>query len=202
MKEISVFRRENARKLMASAGGAARFAERVAMSVSQVSQLLGENFTRNIGGRLARKIEAAFDLEVSWLDRPIQRWAQQSESTPQNCLYERRKFHLARLIESNSFGSRVAFCNSAGIDESRLGQLLSAKWRNGQAFGERAARNLEKRLGLPALYFEREIPDHRLGVNLELSIDEVTLVTRFRFAKESGKKFIMQAANFVTAENM
>jgi hypothetical protein len=62
--------RENARFLADSVGGPARFAEKVGISDSHVSQLIGKNPIRNIGSRLARKIEAAFEKPIGWLDRP------------------------------------------------------------------------------------------------------------------------------------
>jgi hypothetical protein len=62
--------RANARQLAEQVGSFARFAERVGMAEAQVSQILGRNPIRNIGSKLGRKIEAAFDKPVGWLDRP------------------------------------------------------------------------------------------------------------------------------------
>lgn len=46
----------------------AEFAELCGLAPAQLSQLLGENSFRNIGGNLARKIETALKLPVGWLD--------------------------------------------------------------------------------------------------------------------------------------
>lgn len=55
-------------ELVAVEGGLARFAERVGMSNSQVSQFAGKNPTRNIGNGVAAKIEAAYGKPAGWLD--------------------------------------------------------------------------------------------------------------------------------------
>jgi len=46
----------------------AGFAELLGISASQFSQLLGENSVRNIGDKMARKIEVALKLPNAWLD--------------------------------------------------------------------------------------------------------------------------------------
>lgn len=46
----------------------AGFAELLGISASQLSQLLGENSVRNIGDKMARKIEVALKLSNAWLD--------------------------------------------------------------------------------------------------------------------------------------
>jgi hypothetical protein len=61
-------RRENARKLSIEVGGQAEFGRRVSMSDSQVTQILGEKKTKNIGSLIARRIEKAFDKPHGWLD--------------------------------------------------------------------------------------------------------------------------------------
>lgn len=56
------------RELVAAEGGLARFAERLGISNSQVSQFAGKNPTRNIGNAVAAKIEAAYGKPSGWLD--------------------------------------------------------------------------------------------------------------------------------------
>nr|WP_318382705.1 LexA family transcriptional regulator [uncultured Enterobacter sp.] len=46
----------------------AQFAELADMSPAMLSQLIGENPNRNVGDRLARKIETALSLPVGWMD--------------------------------------------------------------------------------------------------------------------------------------
>lgn len=65
-----------------------------------------------------------------------------------------RRKRLRELIDSDFSGSRKAFCDKAGISESRLSQLLSETYRGGGEFGENAARNLEKSADLPNMYFD------------------------------------------------
>lgn len=48
----------------------AGFAELCGISPAQLSQLLGRNSHRNVGDKVARKIEAAMDRPFGWLDIP------------------------------------------------------------------------------------------------------------------------------------
>ncbi|PRZ51196.1 hypothetical protein BX589_12037 [Paraburkholderia fungorum] len=61
-------RLENARAVAQAVGGIAAFARKMKMSDSQASQLIGENPTRNIGDKLAERIEEAFKLPPGGLD--------------------------------------------------------------------------------------------------------------------------------------
>ncbi len=61
--------RANARYLAESVGGFKRFGEKVGLAESQVSQLLGKNPNRNIGVKIARRIEDAFDKPLGWIDQ-------------------------------------------------------------------------------------------------------------------------------------
>jgi len=70
-------------------------------------------------------------------------------------MHRHRRKRLQKLIADRYARSRRRFCDASGLSESRLAQLLSATYRDGQGFGEKAARALEKRLGLSELYFDR-----------------------------------------------
>lgn len=61
-------RLKRVRDLVAAEGGLARFAERLGMSNSQVSQFAGKNPSRNIGNSVAAKIETAYGKPAGWLD--------------------------------------------------------------------------------------------------------------------------------------
>lgn len=67
---VNEFRLENVRRLIASVGGPAKFADKVGKSDSQIAQIAGRNPSRKIGYDQAREIEAIFELEVGALDRP------------------------------------------------------------------------------------------------------------------------------------
>jgi hypothetical protein len=69
-------------------------------------------------------------------------------------MHEHRRKRLAALLQDRYKNDRKKFCDDSNLSESRLGQLLSSTYRAGQGFGEKAARRLEKRLGLNPLYFE------------------------------------------------
>ncbi|MDF7627686.1 S24 family peptidase [Erwiniaceae bacterium L1_55_4] len=56
-------------KHLATSGNTkASFAELLGISASQFSQLLGEKSVRNVGDKMARKIEASLGLANGWLD--------------------------------------------------------------------------------------------------------------------------------------
>jgi hypothetical protein len=61
-----------------------------------------------------------------------------------------RREKLRHLIAVRFNGSREKFMAETGLNKSRLSQLMS----DGYPFGERAARELALRLGLPEDYFE------------------------------------------------
>jgi plasmid maintenance system antidote protein VapI len=66
MKTVKEIRLENARSLMTD--GPAEFARRIDSSTQQVNQVMGPAPTRNIGDKLARRIESAFGRPEGWLD--------------------------------------------------------------------------------------------------------------------------------------
>lgn len=65
---ISEIRLENARQLANSIGGVVAMAERLGKSQPQVSHFIGGNPVKNIGNKIARQIEEAFNKENGWLD--------------------------------------------------------------------------------------------------------------------------------------
>jgi plasmid maintenance system antidote protein VapI len=71
MGKIDDTRRKNARLLAEAAGGPAKFARKVGITDSRASQLIGANFTRNIGDKTAALIENAFDKNPGWLDQDV-----------------------------------------------------------------------------------------------------------------------------------
>lgn len=70
-------------------------------------------------------------------------------------MYQHRRERLLALIDTEYGGERVRFCDKTEISESRLAQILSSTYRNGEAFTEKTARKLEALAGLPTLYFDQ-----------------------------------------------
>lgn len=60
----------NARLLVAECGEQVKFARLMQMSESQAGQIVGDRPVRNIGPRIARRIEATFHKPEGWLDIP------------------------------------------------------------------------------------------------------------------------------------
>jgi len=68
MKTNAEIRRDNARLLAAELGSTAALAKRLEMSDSQLGQLIGINPRRNIGPKIARRIEEVCGRPTGWLD--------------------------------------------------------------------------------------------------------------------------------------
>lgn len=74
-----------------------------------------------------------------------------------------RRRNLRAVIEQWKDGTAAQFSRDTGIDESRLAQVLSEKYRGGNNFGEKAARSIEIAAGLPPLYLDQVTPDVATG---------------------------------------
>lgn len=70
-------------------------------------------------------------------------------------IYQHRRDRLLALIDQVYGGERVRFCDKTELSESRLAQLLSSSYRNGEAFTEKTARKVEKAAGLPVMFFDQ-----------------------------------------------
>jgi transcriptional regulator with XRE-family HTH domain len=108
--------RANARMLMETAGSSAAFGERVGLSNSQVSQLLGRNPIRNIGFKLARRIEEAFDKPTGWLDVP-----QDMPAPPQQQTISDR---LDLAMREAGFASQAALARASGVPQPTINRIL------------------------------------------------------------------------------
>lgn len=69
MRRLYEIRLANARTLAEEAGNALRFGEKLEMSKSQVSQIIGRSPVRQIGDELAERIEQTFGRPADWLDQ-------------------------------------------------------------------------------------------------------------------------------------
>lgn len=66
--DISEIRRKKLRSIRDELGGDTALSEVLGKSLSQIGQIIGENYTRNIGSRLARQIEPKIKKPAGWLD--------------------------------------------------------------------------------------------------------------------------------------
>jgi SOS-response transcriptional repressor LexA len=66
-----------------------------------------------------------------------------------------RRQNLRAEINRQTGGNVAQFARQFGIDEARLSQVLSEKYRDGKNFGEKAARTIEQAIGLPALSLDQ-----------------------------------------------
>lgn len=67
--DIRSVRKTNLRRLEIEAGGRKYLAEKMDIAYSQITNVLAEKATRNIGNNMARKAEAAMGKSSGWLDR-------------------------------------------------------------------------------------------------------------------------------------
>lgn len=70
-------------------------------------------------------------------------------------IYQYRRDRLLALIDAQYGGERVKFADATGLSESRIAQLLSVKYRGGEAFTEKTARKVEDLAKLPPMYFDQ-----------------------------------------------
>lgn len=105
-------------------------------------------------------------------------------------MHKHRRERLHQLISSPRFNNdRKAFCAEAKMSESRLAQLLSQTFRDGQSFGEKMARKIEAELNLPELYFDQNY----LIDNEMPRIDRVRNKQRI-FSTAEGENYHLTAA--------
>lgn len=69
MYSIHEIRRKNARLLAESVGGVVAFSDKINKLQSQVSSFIGVRPTKNIGEKVAKQIEQAFNKPNGWLDK-------------------------------------------------------------------------------------------------------------------------------------
>lgn len=92
-------RLKKTRILINECGGAAKFAELLGMSDSQVSQFAGENPTRGIGNIVAGRIEAALLKPTGWLDDPRIDYAMAIDATALDVpKFSRKEDNIVKLL--------------------------------------------------------------------------------------------------------
>src|SRR5450830_1489943 len=91
-------------------------------------------------------------------------------------MHQHRRNRLQALMEDRYCNDRKTLCDASYLSEARLAQLLSSTYRQGQGFGERAARALEAKLNLDDLYFDM----HAVS-------DSAARPLYLRHAKEAGR---------------
>jgi hypothetical protein len=70
----------------------------------------------------------------------------------------RRRARLLQLIDSHGGGKAATFATRYGFSEATISQYLSEPFRDGGAFGDRAARMLEEKVGLPFGWLDAGTP--------------------------------------------
>ena len=121
-----------------------------------------------------------------------------------------RRANLARLIEDKYEGSQARFVDETGENQGEVSALLRTK-----SFGERKARKLEDKCGLPRGWFDvdrsagtppQEVPRQRPTLTVVENVEpqwmalvyvtqrELDLLTQYRSSSEMGKSLVETAA--------
>ena len=135
MSTIEETRRKNARQLATLAGSDAAFADKVGISASRVSQLIGKAPTKNIGHTTARRIEAAFGKATGWLDAP-HNIAEQNEV-------------VAADRSATGVTSRAASGEEIGEAMERFQRIASLYWQSTDGGQQTILRMAERAEKLP-----------------------------------------------------
>jgi hypothetical protein len=108
MKTVKEIRLDNARSL--ATDGPAEFARRIESSTQQVNQFMGPAPTRNIGDKLARRIEESFGKPSGWLDVEHTIGASDAPNKTPNAAVLERSSHES--VADTEFESKLANASS------------------------------------------------------------------------------------------
>ncbi|MFU2050945.1 hypothetical protein [Bordetella hinzii] len=93
--------------------------------------------------------------------------------------YEHRRQRLRQLINETTDGNAAAFGRRFSYERAQISQFLSPKYNGGRSIGENAVADLERRVGLPAGWFDQQDPSEKdmywpfsTPVELYLALDE------------------------------
>lgn len=70
-------------------------------------------------------------------------------------MHAHRRQRLRAIIQQRTGGNAAQFARETGIDEARLSQVLSDKYREGKNFGEKSARAIEAAAGLSPMELDK-----------------------------------------------
>ena len=93
--------------------------------------------------------------------------------------YEIRRKNLRRLIDERSGGVDSHFAQKYDYTRSRIAQFLSPTYNDGKSIGDRAARLIEKKLGLEPLSLDIDKANQIPSIQwpFETSFDEFSRLT-------------------------
>ena len=80
--DIYEIRLNNLEQLISSYSTATKFADKVGISPSQLSQTRNPKYTRKVGSKVAREIERSLGLEYGWLDKSHSKSIEFKKETP------------------------------------------------------------------------------------------------------------------------
>lgn len=161
MKRSKDIRRDNARMLAEQSGSIAAFARRIKRTPSQVNHFIGPNPSKNIGDKLAKSIEASFDLPNGGLDQPFATatYSGVREAHAEYAVILRelegtksmKDSHTIRLDNARMLaeqcGSMAEFARRIGRSSAQVNQIIGPNPT--KKIGESLARTIEKAFLLP-----------------------------------------------------
>lgn len=119
---------------------------------------------------------------------------------------EVRRQNLTRLIAKefgHEKGAQASFAAAHDVSDGRLSQLLSVTYRDGQGFGEKAARALEKKIGQPSMWLDQTSSSVRLvASNSTHRFDEmIELLNLFEGTDDQSRSYLLDAAREMPKKN-
>ncbi|WP_153045732.1 hypothetical protein [Advenella sp. S44] len=87
--------------------------------------------------------------------------------------YAIRRKRLRQLIDERAGGVDAHFADTYGYSRAQIGQYLSVSYRDGKSIGDLAARNIEKKLDLPALWLDTEVEQNDWPFEKWIALDRV-----------------------------
>jgi len=98
----------NARGLSVSVGGILAMSKKLEKPQAQITHIMGENPTRNIGNKIARQIEEAFSKEEGWLDNIHLDDDEALESLKNVSELSKEAFNVAKEFQGLNFAQKAA----------------------------------------------------------------------------------------------
>lgn len=105
-------------------------------------------------------------------------------------IQDTRRARLAQLITSKPYLSQAEFVRATGENQGEISALLKDK-----SFGEKKARSIEKKCGLPEGWLDVEAQPKSTDEQLQrVNQEESALLTLFRGTDADGRASVLQAA--------
>jgi phage repressor protein C with HTH and peptisase S24 domain len=102
-------------------------------------------------------------------------------------IHARRRARLALIIEETAKGNVAEFARAHAYSRSQISQFLSETYNGGRSIGERAARKIEEKVGVPAGWLDLELGEaEERKLKFPFSTAELRLATNQKSAIDTS----------------